>query len=123
MCFEKENYKEFNYHDEKMLNWILEHGGSILSEQEIHGMSHFCDECKIEKGEDDNYYFVDSEGNITDEEYIVTVYYSPDFEELIDEGEISVSTDEERATLLDLGNIIIFQCNHCFQWGFDCGNH
>lgn len=123
MCFEKEDYKEFNYHDEKMSNWILEHGGSILSEKEIHGMSDFCDRCEIKKGEDDNYYLVDSEGNITDEEYIVTAYYSPEFEELIDEGEITPSTEEEKATFLDLENIIIYQCNHCFQWGYDCGNH
>lgn len=120
MCFKKEDYKMWNYEDEKIFNWILKHGDFIANvEEERHGMDGICNRCEIEKGEDDNYYFVDSEGNVTDEEYIITATFSSSFEDLIEEGEFSVSTEEEKKHYIELGHIIIYQCNHCGQWGYD----
>lgn len=121
MCvFQKEDYKKYNFQDEKILKWILEHGdNSPIPEEERHGMNGICNRCKVAKGEDENYYLLDEDGNITDEEYIVTATLSPGFEDLIEEGEFSVSTEEEKEYYIELGYIIVYQCSHCFQWGYD----
>ncbi|MGM2776242.1 hypothetical protein [Bacillus cereus group sp. Bce015] len=124
MCFKKEDYKEWNYNDERIFKWILDRGEQMdVSELEYHGIHGICDRCEVGKGEDGKYYLFDEGNGLTDEEYEVSAYHSRSFEELIDDEEIPDLTEEEKERYIDLGYIIVYKCTICGQWGYDVWNN
>ena len=117
-----ENYFQHNYHNEKVVKWMVENHVPDTKQEAwgCDGDNNWgcdCDTYPVQMSERIIYYYV----KLNQEEIFYQAYYDKyDFEYLI--KEIPDLTEEEIEELEDVENIRIYYCDVCHLWCLDADN-
>lgn len=119
LFYDPEKYREFKYHNEKLVKWFAENGIADVLQTKTGYHKAVCENCKVRVSTDGKGYLVNKKGYVTKEQYEVHYTYVKS-EQLLEE--ISDLDEEERFYIAEMNFIIGQLCSHCGQWGLDGWN-